>query len=206
MTERFEAIPYLTTDQMIEVDRAMVEDYRIDLIQMMENAGRALAQLARTRFLGGDPRGTRVVVLAGTGGNGGGALVGARRLSAWGAEVKVFASKAPAAFKPVPARQLDILGRMGVPTGMASDGAHAGVTDLVIDGEFGYSLMNAPRGGAAELIRWANAQAAPVLALDTPSGLDTTSGKAHDPATRATATMTLALPKEGDSTCQARPS
>ncbi len=32
-------IPYVTTEQMIEVDRAMMEDYRIELIQMMENAG-----------------------------------------------------------------------------------------------------------------------------------------------------------------------
>jgi NAD(P)H-hydrate epimerase len=42
---------------MIEVDRAMIEDFRIELIQMMENAGRNLAHLARMRFLGGDPRG-----------------------------------------------------------------------------------------------------------------------------------------------------
>jgi NAD(P)H-hydrate epimerase len=46
-------IPYLTTSQMIEVDRAMMEDFRIDLIRMMENAGRTLAHLARVRFLGG---------------------------------------------------------------------------------------------------------------------------------------------------------
>jgi NAD(P)H-hydrate epimerase len=59
-------VPYLTTSQMIEVDRAMMEDFRIDLIRMMENAGRALAHLARVRFLGGDPRGRKVVVLAGT--------------------------------------------------------------------------------------------------------------------------------------------
>lgn len=39
-------IPYLTTEQMVEVDRAMIEDYRIELIQMMESAGRNLAHLA----------------------------------------------------------------------------------------------------------------------------------------------------------------
>ena len=60
---------------MHEVDRLMVEKYDILLIQMMENAGRGLAQLARCRFLAGDPRGRRVLVLAGTGGNGGGGLV-----------------------------------------------------------------------------------------------------------------------------------
>ena len=47
------------------------------------------------------------------------------------------------------------------------------------------------------MIRWANAQSVPILALDTPSGVDTTTGTVFDPAIRANATMTLALPKEG---------
>ena len=46
-------------------------------------------------------------------------------------------------------------------------------------------------------IRWANNNDAPALALDAPSGVDTTSGTAFDPAIYAAATMTLALPKEG---------
>jgi NAD(P)H-hydrate epimerase len=58
-------------------------------------------------------------------------------------------------------------------------------------------LQGAPRAAAADLIRWANRQRAPVLALDAPSGVDTTTGTVHDPAIQATATMTLALPKEG---------
>ncbi|HSG80651.1 MAG TPA: NAD(P)H-hydrate epimerase [Gemmatimonadota bacterium] len=103
-------VPSLTTAQMIEVDRLMIEDYHIELVQMMENAGRNLAHLARVRFLGGDPRGKRVVVAAGSGGNGGGV---------------------------------------------------------------------------------------PILALDAPSGIDATTGSVFDPAIRATATMTLALPKQG---------
>ncbi len=86
-------VPFITTDQMREVDRAMIEDFGISLVQMMENAGRNLAQLARQRFLDGDPRGRRVVVLAGTGGNGGGGLVCARRLHNWGAEVEVSHSE-----------------------------------------------------------------------------------------------------------------
>ncbi|HUF39533.1 MAG TPA: NAD(P)H-hydrate epimerase [Anaerolineales bacterium] len=65
-------IPFLTTDQMREVDRLMIEDFQIELVQMMENAGRNLAQMARTRFLEGDPRRRSVIVLAGRGGNGGG--------------------------------------------------------------------------------------------------------------------------------------
>jgi len=182
-------VPGLTTVQMIEVDRAMIEDFRIELIQMMENAGRNLAHLARTRFLGGDPRAKRVIALAGGGGNGGGALVAARRLHNWGAEVTVGLAQSASAMTSVPAHQLDILERMGVPSLAAAD--------VVLDGLIGYSLKGAPQDAAADLIRWANSQSAPVLALDVPSGIDATTGTVFDPAIRATATMTLALPKEG---------
>ncbi len=190
-------VPYLTTDQMIEVDRAMMEDYRIDLVRMMENAGRNLAHLARERFLDGDPRGRPVVALAGTGGNGGGALVAVRRLHNYGAAVSVFVTKPAEGFAPVPGEQLDLLLRMGVTIGFEVDMRTVGTADLVLDGMIGYSLQGAPRGEAGTLIRWANDQRAPVLSLDAPSGVDTTTGTVFEPAIRATATMTLALPKEG---------
>jgi NAD(P)H-hydrate epimerase len=191
------AMPNLTTEQMVEVDRAMIEDYRIELIQMMENAGRNLAHLARTRFLDGDPRGRPVVVLAGAGGNGGGALVAARRLSNWGADVTVVLGQAPRGMTPVPGHQLDILRRMGVR--IVADGMPpvAPRPAVVLDGLIGYSLAGAPFGRVAELIRWVNSLDAPILALDAPSGLDATTGVAFDPVIRATATMTLALPKQG---------
>ena len=190
-------VPSVTTDQMIEVDRAMVEDYGIELIQMMENAGRNLAHLCRQRFLSGDPRGKAVTVLAGRGGNGGGSLVAARRLANWGANVVVVIATPADAFEGVAAHQLGILQRMNVPLLEAVPTAADADVDLVIDGLIGYSLSGPPRGVTAELIRWANEQAAPVLSLDAPSGLDTATGTVFEPAIHAAATMTLALPKRG---------
>ncbi len=189
-------IPYLSTEQMREVDRAMVEDYHIGLIQMMENAGRNLADLARSRFLDGDPRGKRIVVLAGTGGNGGGGIVCARRLHTWGAAVHVCTTKDDISFQGVPAHQLEILHGMRVPVSMAEEIERLPAPDLILDTIIGYGLTGAPSGPASDLIRWANAQEASILSLDVPSGLDSTSGDVHDPVIRATATMTLALPKE----------
>lgn len=174
----------------------MIEDYRILLIQMMENAGRNLAHLARGRFLGGDPQGRRVAVLVGVGGNGGGALVCARRLKNYGAQVDVFASKLDEEFTEIPRHQLGILRRMEVPFAVGAPGRNVSY-DLVVDGIIGYNLKGAPHGTAADLIQWANGSGAPILALDAPSGVDTTTGTAFDPVIRATATMTLALPKEG---------
>ena len=190
-------MPWLTTAQMVEVDRVMIEDFGIELLQMMENAGRALARVARERFLAGDPRAKHVAVLAGPGGNGGGALTCARRLAGWGAQVAVFLAAPAEAFAPVPAKQLDILRRIGVPVQDAAAVRSSTPAELVIDGVIGYSLTGAPRGPAGELIEWANTQRAPILALDVPSGIDTTTGTVHRPAIRATATLTLALPKEG---------
>jgi NAD(P)H-hydrate epimerase len=190
-------LPYLSVRQMVEVDRAMVEDFRIDLVRMMENAGRALAHLARARFLGDDPKGRKVVILAGTGGNGGGALVCARRMHAWGADIAVFLTRPPGEFKPVPAQQLEILRRMGVPFAGGLPPSATPRPDLVVDGVIGYSLKGSPEGPAADLIHWANGQDAPVLSLDVPSGVDAETGVALDPAIRASATLTLALPKEG---------
>jgi NAD(P)H-hydrate epimerase len=174
-------------DQMREVDRIMIEDLHIELKQMMENAGRNLARLSFLRF-----RPSRVVVLAGPGGNGGGGLVAARHLANWGVEISVVLGKERDGLGPVPAHQLDVLDRMGVPTV-----AEPPVADLVIDALIGYSLRGNPRGRVADLIEWTADQDAPVLSLDTPSGLDVTTGDPGRPSISAAATLTLAAPKTG---------
>jgi len=191
-----QSVPFVSVAQMVEVDRAMIEDYGISLVQMMENAGRNLAHLARLRFLSSEPTAKRVAVLAGVGGNGGGALVCARRLETWGASVEVFLTKPEEELTEVPRHQLSITGRMRIPSRVGAPPAEADF-DLVVDGVIGYSLAGAPRGTAAEMIRWAAAQSAPVLALDIPSGVDANTGSALDPVIHATATMTLALPQKG---------
>ncbi len=165
--------------------------------QMMENAGRALARVARDRFLAGDARGKSVAILAGSGGNGGGALVCARNLLNWGAEAHLALVKPVGAYGGVPGHQAKILDRMGHRLDEAHDDMPPKAVDLVVDGLIGYSLTGAPHGRLATLIRWANEADAPVLSLDVPSGVDATTGETHDPAVRATATVTLALPKHG---------
>lgn len=203
MSLNYISIPVLTMDQMIEVDRAMIEDYHIALIQMMENAGRNFAEMAR-RQIGGAVKGHSVIVLCGSGNNGGGGMTAARRLHNWGADVVVALTKPADDLRGIPAHQLDILLRMKIP--ILEPASHLPSTcDLILDSIIGYSLSGLPRGVAADLIHWANAQSAPILSLDTPSGLDVTSGTVHDPAIRATATVTLALPKQGLLTPQAKP-
>ena len=172
---------------MEEVDRVMIQDLGIDLVQMMENAGRNLAALSQQRF---EP--SSVCVLVGSGGNGGGGLVAARHLFNWGVEVAVTLGQPAGSMAPVPAHQLDALQQMKVTVGGEPVDA-----DLCLDALIGYSLRGDPRGRKAELIDWLNDQKQPVLALDTPSGLDVTTGQPAEPCVSATATMTLAAPKTG---------
>ena len=173
---------------MREVDRIMVEDLGIELMQMMENAGRNLADLALRLF---GP--TTVAVLAGPGGNGGGGLVAARHLANRGVEVEVALSRSGEDFDGVPAHQLAVLERMQISvfSGAATN------PDLIVDALIGYSLRGDPRGDTRDLIEWANQSKSPVLSLDTPSGLNVSTGVAATPCVEATATMTLALPKVG---------
>ena len=191
-------IPTVTVAQMREVDRIMVDELHIGLLQMMENAGRCLA--AHTRdWLGGELIGRHVVVLAGSGGNGGGGLVAARRLTIWGATASVVLGQPRDEVRGVPAHQLEILDRLGVPSWTPDQFSPDALThaDAILDALIGYSLQGPPREPIASIIRAANRAHAPVIALDVPSGLHGDSGQAFDPTISAATTLSLALPKTG---------
>jgi len=195
MSERV-LVPTVSTAQMQEIDRLMVEVYGIEPLQVMENAGRSLATLAR-RILGDDVTDRPIVVLAGRGANGGGGLVAARHLLNWGAWVQIVCSYPPDGYKGAPAQQLSILQAMGAPLAWAEEGWELPPADLLIDAIIGYGLRGDPRGLARDLIQLANSSAAPILSLDTPSGVDTATGRVFEPHIQAAATLTLALPKDG---------
>ncbi len=189
-------IPVISKGQMVEVDRIMVDILGIDLVRMMENAGLGLARLVHVEaaaLYGDQP----VVVLVGTGSNGGGALVAARRLAGWGHTVSVHTTRPAASYSGVVREQLEISSNVGVT--IVTDGTpmSQAVDGIVVDGVIGYNLSGAPHGRAADLIEWAASAPGPVIALDVPSGVDAASGLVHEPAVAADATLTLALPKAG---------
>lgn len=181
-----DGLGWLTEEQMIEVDRVMIDDLHIELIQMMENAGRNLARLVLDLFAPGS-----VTVFAGSGGNGGGGLVAARHLANAGVDVSISLGRPAEEMTGVPGHQLDILQRMGVAN------APTGTADVCVDALIGYSLHGAPRGRTAELIGEMGRDVSPVVSLDTPSGLNVTTGETPGLVVQADATLTLALPKQG---------
>jgi NAD(P)H-hydrate epimerase len=200
MITDFLKLPALTTEQMIEVDRLMIEEWGITLLQMMENAGRNFAELAR-RQLGGSVKGAKVTVLCGNGNNGGGGMTAARHLHNWGAHVQVLLVGNEAKLKEIPAHQWQILKKMGI-THSRMDVSEA---ELILDAMLGYGVKGDPRPPLTVWIQRANESRRPILALDAPSGLDTTTGIPGSPCIQAASTLTLALPKKGLLAPTARP-
>jgi len=189
-------VPVATAAQMAEVDRIMMDDHGVDVLQLMEVAGLAVAEAARA-LLGGNADRKRVLLLAGSGGNGGDALVAARHLLAWGARPEAMLSKPSADLPDITARQCRLARALGVPVTEPGGSRTATDYDLIVDGLLGFSGHGNPRGTIAELIRLANTNPAPVLAIDLPSGLDATTGDVGDPCIVADATVALVLPKQG---------
>jgi NAD(P)H-hydrate epimerase len=188
-------VPSVTADQMREVDRIAVEEFGLGILQMMENAGRNLAE--NVIDLVGET-GSDVAILAGGGGNGGGGLCCARHLHNRGFRVWVVLDRDEATLKGAARNQLRILRAAGVQPADPSQARNAlDRAQIVVDALIGYSLRGAPLGRAAELIDLCNEHAAHVISLDVPSGLDATSGQAPGQVVRPDRTLTLALPKTG---------
>ncbi|QYH34660.1 NAD(P)H-hydrate epimerase [Salinibacterium sp. M195] len=187
-------VPAITTAQMREIDRVAIDELGPNLYQMMENAGRNLASLC-VELLGDRWPAAPIVVLAGTGGNGGGGICAARHLANHGGNVTLVISS-PSRLQGVPADQLALYRATGARVAAVAE-LDTADAELLVDAVLGYSLGGAPHGAAAELIRWMSQHPAPVVSLDVPSGVDSTTGAALGDHVRATHTMTLAAPKTG---------
>ena len=197
------SIRNVTRDEMIEVERIMTEEFKVDMLVMMENAGKSLAVMAR-ELLGKDVLEKKIAVLVGKGNNGGGGLAACRHLHNWGANIDMIMAFKKHELKDAPRRQFDMLEKMDIPLieeyQQTLEGYH-----LLIDTLIGYNSTQNPREPIATIIMNADASGVPILSLDVPSGLDATSGTPYTPAIRATTTLCLALPKSGIVTREAKP-
>lgn len=189
-------IELLTNTEMGEADRLTIAG-GVAGIELMEQAGRAVAAavLARHRLA------SRVVVVAGPGNNGGDGFVAARILADRGYRVQVLLVGEASRLKgdaalaarrwsgPLAAAQADGLDHLQI----LSDGA----IDVVIDALFGAGLDRPVEGLPRAMIESMNAQAAPVVAVDLPSGINGTSGAVMGIAVKAAQTVTFFRKKPG---------
>ncbi|MEU9484389.1 NAD(P)H-hydrate dehydratase [Streptomyces decoyicus] len=156
---------------------------------LMQRAAAGLA-VACAELLG-RVYGSRVVLLVGSGDNGGDALYAGARLARRGAGV------AAVLLSPDRAHQGG-LAALRAAGGRVSDDARRDIAraDLVVDGIVGIGGRGGLRPEAAELAR-AAWESAPVVAVDLPSGVDADSGEVRGEAVRADATVTFGAYKPG---------
>ena len=177
------SVPAVTAAEMRDVDRIAVEEVGLKLLQMMENAGRALARCVCE--VQGDA--DTVVVAAGNGGNGGGGMACARHLTNRGVPVEIILDRPPGALSGAAAHQHRILDEMGVPHAKGVDQLTRPDEPIVVDALIGYGLEDEVRSPTDEYIDMINDR----------SGIDATSGEALGSAVEPDRTLTLALPKTG---------
>jgi ADP-dependent NAD(P)H-hydrate dehydratase / NAD(P)H-hydrate epimerase len=182
------------TDQIRAIEEEAVREQGLDLGELMERAGTAVAEEAAAMLAPGG----RVVVFCGGGNNGGDGFVAARRLARKNYAVEVVMLAEPAELTGPAAAAFQSIAATGT---IAKTSFDAGQTvppaDLLIDAVLGFGLRGALRGPAAEAVDAINSSGTPVLSVDIPSGVDSDTGAVHGPAVRATTTVTFTLPKVG---------
>lgn len=166
----------------------------------MENAGRAIAE-AVLEF-----RPTRVLVLAGTGNNGGDGLVAARHLLASGVRTRACLLGKPSDVRTYEAKaNLQILQRLS-PRIVFSFRSKDDLkllerelrrSDVVVDSIIGTGIKGKIREPMASIIRLVNSSGKPVVAVDVPTGVDPATGRVAGVAIRATVTVALHAAKRG---------
>ncbi len=178
--------------------------------RLMEQAGAAVAAAARALLVTTERRAHgRVLILAGPGNNGGDGFVAARHLAhaGIGSVVVLLAAEA----RPdTPDARLNwqrlgdepLVQRQHAPGSREVAVLHQGLerAALVVDALLGTGVqgkLREPIRSAVELVGLARAAGVPVLAVDTPTAVDLTTGRPSDPVVRADATITFHRPKAG---------
>ncbi len=188
--------------EMRGIDRSAQEDYGISELVLMENAGNEVARSVM-RWLKQHAL-NRVLIAAGSGNNGGDALVAARHLLNAGVTVRVLLMKGVESLNPACRTQFQTLEAMGcvyqtveTPADWSVVYAWLEESDLLVDGIYGTGFHGTLPENAARLAVLAQQKKRPVLAIDIPSGVEADTGRVNGEAFRADITVTLALPKPG---------
>ena len=201
--------PPMTAEAMTGADRR-AQAQGVPAAVLMEHAGTAVAAAAHALAIRADRPGSGpYLILCGPGNNGGDGFVAARHLARHGATV-IVAFVAPEG-RPSGAQSGPNWDRLAAEAGVTRIHAPAardlavlgqGIdrASVVVDALLGTGVrgeLRDPIRSAVELIRTARAAGVPVVAVDTPTAVDLTSGELSDPVVRADVTVTFHRPKAG---------
>jgi ADP-dependent NAD(P)H-hydrate dehydratase / NAD(P)H-hydrate epimerase len=202
----------LTAAEMREVDRLTIERLGIPGLELMENAGRNVADAFRAITAAAELQPRRICVLCGKGNNGGDGFVVARHLQTAATPVRVFLFAQPGELRGDAAANFQRWRELGgevtlVPDEKSWEGVWSEVAgaDVIVDAMFGTGFRGAASGAIGQAIqdinRLSNQATAPrpalILAVDTPSGLPSDAQPAEGPVLRAHHTVTFTAPKVG---------
>jgi NAD(P)H-hydrate epimerase len=183
----------VTSNEMQEIDRVTIEKYGIPGPVLMERAGYAVALRIRELY----PL-KKVVVLCGSGNNGGDGLVAARNLHNLGFSVNVFILAKKDALSSDCNLQYQIAKRIGIPLKFCKTLSKKDIHgSVVIDAIFGTGISRIVTGELAEIFSLLNNSETPVVSVDIPSGISSDTGEIIGKAVKADFTVTFGLPKRG---------
>ena len=184
----------ITASEMRRVD-ANCSDLGLLPLQLMENAGASVARAIRARFPAGT--GTRIIVLAGTGNNGGDGFVAARHLLDYN-PVILLLGRARDIATDESRRNWEILENLSADLREIRDSSELSElkldADIVIDAMLGTGVRGSVREPVASAINLINASSAFVLSMDVPSGFNPDN---FEKVVRADLTITNHRTKEG---------
>jgi len=195
----------VTAEEMRRLDRATIEARHATGEILMERAGAGVVEALERRY--GPILGLRVLVLCGTGNNGGDGFVAARHLRGRGAEVHVALLGDRARVRGEALVHLERMTASGLDlTPIASEEALERLVasrdawDFALDALLGTGAHGEPEGLVAagvEALRQVDEAGTHVLALDLPTGVDADTGAIARRAVRADLTVTFGCPKRG---------
>lgn len=185
-------LPGVTTSQMVEVDRIMMEELGVPVDLMMEHAGANLAKLCVNLT----PTGEGFFrVISGSGNNGGGGIVAARRLKSWGHTVIIYLPQGRGHLRPLPLKQLNRVEALGIDVIDGVPETSDETPGLIVDAYLGYGYQKRDDSISETVFSYLRGESK-VVSLDVPSGLDSTTGESRS-LLSPNATMTIAFMKSG---------
>lgn len=191
-------LPPLSRDQVRSIDQLAIEQYAMPGICLMENAGRGAAEqiVAFTQA-------HSIVILCGSGNNGGDGFVIARHLQLLRRKPQILLLSDPGKLSGDALTNWQIVQASQIPCHVVDETSMAAVEETLADAEcivdamLGTGASGDPRGRIGDAIRIANACESVRVAIDLPSGLDCDSGQLGNPCFRADLTCTFVAPKLG---------
>lgn len=201
----WEGLPVVDAATMRRLDFDATARFGVPALDLMENAGKAVADAAQ-EFLkekGASVEGAHVVAVCGRGANGGDGLVAARHLKIAGASVWAFLCppKKDEDYPELVRINRDAAVKAGVvlrQTGPESGLAKAlSGADVVLDALLGTGSAGKPAGAVHHAVQEITRAKKPVIAVDVPTGLHPDTGYHSGVYVTADLTLTLGLPKRG---------